>query len=312
MAPRILMSCVAEDREPYYTRVAMLADSARAFGGALGERPLLASFVGGIDPRERQKLEAAGVEVRVVDPHPEGGLSNKLRAFEVPAREDFDVLLYVDCDVAVADDPAPLLRDDAIGVVTADVCLFDEREWESLLERFAKVPLERSVRTGRTGTLNYPYFNSGVIAVPRELCEPLLAAWNGTIEQLREHWERDPPKQYRRYYGEQLSLALALWSGLPWYELDHGVNFPTHLKLHPSVADTVSRPMLLHYQRHVDGGCFLMRPKEIRAERAAERINSHFAETSGRRWRGFRDPGLSRRLVGKTRYRMQMLRDAVS
>jgi len=158
----------------------------------------------------------------------------------------------------------------------------------------------------------YPYFNSGVIAVPRDLCGPLVRAWTEAIEQLAEHWEREPPKQYRRYYGEQLSLALAIWSGLPWYELDHGANISTETRLHPSVAEAVSSPMLLHYHRHVDRDGFLLRPVEASTQAAAERVNSHFAQTSGMRYRGFRDPGLSRRLVRKTRYRMQLLRDAVS
>jgi hypothetical protein len=312
MATRILMSCVAEDREPYYTRVAMLARTARAFGGALGNCPLLASFVGQIDPERQRELEDAGAQVRVVAAHPDGAHSNKLRAFEVTESEDFDVLLYLDCDVAVAGDPTPLLRTDAVGVVPAEACVFDEDDWQGLFARFALRAPSRTVRLGKSGRDSHPYFNSGVIAVPRDLLAPFLGAWAGALVELRSYWQQQPPKRYRRYYADQAALAMTLCGETPWYELDHGANFPTGLRLDPAVAATVSRPMLLHYQRNVDRDGFLLRPREARAEEAAERVNRLCAEASGRRYRGFRDPGLSRRLARKTRYRVQVLRDAVS
>src|SRR5437016_1777253 len=120
--PRVLLSCACEDRADFHARVEMLVGSARRLGGSLATSPLVVNVVGGADAAFARRVEALGAEVRVVPRAPAGvpAHANKLCMLALHDRDDFDVLLAVDCDVAVARDPSPLIRAGAIGVVPAD------------------------------------------------------------------------------------------------------------------------------------------------------------------------------------------------
>ena len=189
---------------------------------------------------------------------------------------------------------------------------FTEPQWRAIFAGLGSAPDGRSVTATTTGQPMYPYFNSGVVAVPREHCAALFAAWMQAMEDLDELWRREPDliPPARRFYTEQLALAVALWRGLPWTAASRELNFPTHVDLHePTVAGM--RPALLHYHAEVDRAGFLLRPRCRVAEAAAERVNRSRADALGLPYKGLQSRPLADRarlLVERSRIRAQAVR----
>lgn len=313
-APRLLLTCVAEDTPHFHARVELLVGSARRHGGALADAPILVNLLDSADPAFAARMEAAGVETRVV-PRLQPGVAtvNKLRMLESDDRDDVDVLLAVDCDIAVAADPTPYVTCDAIGVVPADVDCFTEREWRGVDASLELPPSARSLRAACTGRPMRPYFNSGVIAVPRRLRAPLLDAWTAALRDLDALYDREPAliPRSKRFFADQVALAIALRRGLPWTGASRALNFPTHVPLHrPTLADV--QPALLHYHGEIDAAGFLLQPRCAIAVAAAERVNRSRAEALGlpyetlrSRPRGHRTRLLADRWLASARQRVR-------
>lgn len=279
--PRLLLSCVSEDRPIFHTRVENLVGSARWLGGSLASSSVVVNMVDSADQAFVKRIEALDAEVRVVPRVAHGGVAqaNKLRMLEIHEREDFDVLLAVDCDIAVAEDPASHVSDNAISVVPADMDPFTDGQWMQIFDGLALERRERSVRATTTGQPMYPYFNSGVIGVPRGLCADLFTAWMRALQDLDDLWQRQPgiiPRR-RRFFTEQLGLSVALWRGLPWIVASRELNFATHVALHGPTVQGL-RPALLHYHSDADDEGFLFRPRCPVAEPAVDRVNRSRAE----------------------------------
>jgi hypothetical protein len=292
MALQVLLSCVAEDRPTYHARVETLVGSARRLGGSLSRSPIIINMLQSADPAFVRRMENFDAEVRIVPRFDGSGTAyaNKLRMLDlVDDRDDFDILLAVDCDIAVVEDPVSLLSSDAINVVPADLDPLTEKRWRDLLTGLDITPGARSVRAGMTGRSMYPYFNSGVVAIPRELCAELLAAWTQALRDVSGLWERhmNIVPRAKRVYTDQYALMTALRRGLPWTVASRELNFATHVALHgPGVYGL--RPALLHYHDAVDEDGFLLRPRSMVAEAAAERVNHSRAQALGLSYHGLR------------------------
>jgi hypothetical protein len=291
MAPRLLLSCVAEDRPVYHQRVQSLVGSARSLGGALSSAPIVVNMVGGADPGFVRTMQAHDAEVRVVERLDRQHIvhANKLRMFDIGDRDDFDVLLAVDCDIAVAGDPSPLIPGDAIGVVPADVDPLDEQQWSRLLAGLGLGPSPRSVTATTTGRPMHPYFNSGVVTVPRQLCGLLLDGWRDALEDVHSLWLSQPRVISRkgRFFADQYALMAALRRKLPWTALSRELNLATHVKLDDTTVAGLD-PVLLHYHEAVDDDGLLFRPRSAIAEAAVERVNRSHAAAHGLDYRGMR------------------------
>jgi hypothetical protein len=293
MPPRLLLSCVSEDRPVFHARVENLVGSARRLGSSLADCPIVVNMVESADREFVQRMAAMDARVRIVPRITRGGVAqaNKVHMLEIDTREQFDVLLAVDCDIVVAEDPIFHLSDRAISVVPADMDPLTDDQWRGLFSAVGVRQPERSELASMTGQPIYPYFNSGVIGVPRRLCSDLLAAWMQAMADLDALWRRQPRLISRkaRFFTDQLALSVALWRGLPWIAASRELNFPTHVALHrPTVAGL--RPALLHYHSEVDDDGFLFRPRCSTAEMAAERVNHSRAEALNLTYAGLRTP----------------------
>jgi hypothetical protein len=300
-SPRVLLACVSEDRPDFRANVEDMVGSARRLGGRLAHAAIVVNMVDRCDPAFADRLSALGAEVRIVAPVAHGGVAqaNKLRMLELcRERGDFDILLATDCDVAVADDPVAHLSTEAISVVPADKDLFEQNLWREIFQALELEPGERSLVAGMTGRSMYPYFNSGVVGVPRARCEELLTSWTAALGDLDELWRRQPkmvPRR-KRFYTDQLAFAIALSRGLPWTAASRELNFATHVPLHgPTVAGL--RPAMLHHHSEVDEDGFLYRPRCRVAVPAADRVNRSRADALGLSYTGLRNPPPRRRAV---------------
>jgi hypothetical protein len=296
----------------FHAGVENLVSSARRLGGALAASPILINMLDGADRAFVRRMQALDAEVRIVPRIRDGGVAqaNKLRMFEIQGRTDFDVLLAVDCDIVVAADPTPHVAQDAISVVPADVDAFSDGQWRQIFQGLALQPPERGLTATRTGKPMYPYFNSGVIGVPRVLCGELLAVWTRALHDLDQLWRREPrmiPRN-RRFFRDQVALAVALARGLPWTAASRELNFATHVALHPATVAGL-RPALLHYHSEIDKQGFLLRPRCPVAESAAERVNRSRAQALGLTYRSLRRRPLRRKVFdGRTRRAIQRIR----
>lgn len=114
-----------------------------------------------------------------------GSTANKLRGFEAPARSPR--LLLLDADTLIVNDLGGLIdavAADAMAASPAGNARVSDAEWETIydalrlprpVERILSIRAERGLRERRG---MYPYYNSGVLLLPRAL-------------DLRGPWERD-------------------------------------------------------------------------------------------------------------------------
>ena len=304
----VLISCVAENRPEWADKARGLVLSVREFGGALSRSQVVVNFVGDVSPELARPLERLGAEVRVVDPvDRRTALGNKLRMFELDQHADFDVLAALDCDVAVVGDFSEHLSNEAIRAKPADYDHLTDREWRRLFAAMAVDLPPKDLRATSTGRRMYPYFNSGVLLVPRSLCSELRSRWTGCMSRLLSLFERDPrmvsPKG--SWAGEQISLAVALaGAGLPHAPLPIDMNFPTHVPVHRSALAGRARPLILHYHREVDAEGFLLRSRCELANPYVDRFNQRRARALGLDYGGLDGRPLHERLRRAARARV--------
>jgi hypothetical protein len=274
--PRVLLACVAEDTARFHTRVETLVRSARALGGSLAGAPIVVTMVDSAQPSFAARMRMLDTEVRVVprrgDAQP--AHANKLAMLDLCGRPGVELLLALDCDVALARDPRELLREDAITAAAADLDPLGERRWRALCQALGLPDPELCLTATATGKPMCAYFNSGVMAIPSELGKPLGRAWEQALQDVRVLWARAPwivPRS-RRFYADQLALAVALARGLPWACATPELNFPTHLPLHEPAVQRLD-PALLHYHAEADRDGLIFRPRSRAARPGADRVN---------------------------------------
>ncbi len=296
---RPLISCVAENTPTWFEKAFNLALSARTMGGSLSSATVVLNFVGGCNPRFRPPLEKLGAKVRVVEPWGSRfPFSNKLRMLELAREFDFDTLVMLDCDVIITNDISPWIDPAAIGLTPARVAHLSREQWEAVFRAMGIEPPAPSMVMWVTGKRTYPYYNSGVVLVPRSLCESLLREWSQCLRAF-ESLVQDSPAAH---HENQVALALAiLRGGFPVRELPPFLNLPTHRRLHSSITGQ-EEPRILHYHEDMDKKGFVLPSYDDRINRAIRTFNRHRAVATGQRFSEFRQ--LRRRLwlkLGRSR-----------
>jgi hypothetical protein len=294
----VLFSCVAENRSDFAAMAHNLAISIRAFAGTLSEAPIVVNFVDAVEPEFAAPLAALDVEVRVVNRVAGvSPLANKLRMLELDREREFDVLLALDSDVVVVGDPAPWIEPTSIGVKPADFDRFTEAEWSALFRVTGVHPPDRVIKATATGQPMFPYFNSGVVFVPRAYCAPLREAWMQTYIQLSRTIEqqRDLVREQWQWLAEQASLALAiLRQDLPWRALPAALNFPSHVKVVNGALEDA--PVILHYHADRDTQGFLLRSASPAVDPFLDRFNHERARITQLAYVGIQRHPLRRRV----------------
>jgi hypothetical protein len=292
----MLFACVAENQPGYVGLVENLAISLRTFGGSQSRAPLVALFVDGVEDRYRARLERFGVEVAVVPRIPRGSFANKLRMLELAERRSFDVLVSLDCDTVVVNDPVGWADIGRIRAKPADLNYLTEAEWRRV---FAAMDLSlppMTLTATASGDPLPPYFNSGVIFVPKDLCMRLSRAWLREDERLSEALRRNPAmlRERVRRFVDQLSLPAALiHEGLPWDLLPPALNFPSHIRV--ITSSIPAEPVILHHHGEYDEQGFLYRSPTRELDPVLDRFNLARAEVLALPYRGLRSaPALKR------------------
>lgn len=220
-----------------------LVRSLRSFGGNLSESVVEIHYVDNL-PEEGDGMEDDLNVIRKVVPSfdKRSPHTNKLGMFyEIEA----DYLVAVDADIVVADDLSPYLTGEAVKAVPAYGDFITKKQWEYL---FASC--DTPFPTARVLTIHrqeetVPYFNSGVLIVPRSKITPLSKAWikaTRIILPLIEDWTDG-----QRFFAEQFGLTIALCQPeLSWRELPYPLNWVLNCKLPEILSPDLLKPVLMH------------------------------------------------------------------
>jgi hypothetical protein len=293
-AKRPLFACVTEDTEEWFTKAYNLVLSLRKMGGSLADAPVVVHFVGTVRPEFRSRLEKLGAEVRVVEPYGSRyRFSNKMRMFDLFEEDHFDVLVAIDCDVIVTGDIARYVERDAIGIVPAGRDHLTPAQWRDIYELFELKTPDQTCVMRVTGQRTYPYFNTGVMTVPRTLGPRMLKRWTeflGNMERVHERWPNV-------LHENQIAFALAVAAeNFPLRELPVGLNLSTVVPPAREFKREVRAPLVVHYHKAIDARGFVLASRSRRADRRIHSFNKLRARELGLDYAGLERLPLMKRL----------------
>jgi len=292
---RPLISCVTENERDWFVKTQNLVLSLREFGGRLSSAPVVAHFVDGVRPEFERALTRLDVEVRVVEPYGSRfRFSNKMRMFDLFAeRTDFDVLVALDCDVLVMGDLTPFLTTEAVGIVPAGRDPFELAQWPEIYELFgAEVP-EPNCIMRVSGEQTYPYYNTGVMTIPRAYGSRLCDRWVKVLESFGPVHERFP----RVHHENQVAFAVAVaQEAIPITELPVSLNLSTVVDVDRRFRDELKLPFVIHYHQSIDEEGFVLASATQSANGCIDDFNRFRAELLGIHYSSLTRPPVLQRL----------------
>lgn len=297
----LIVSCVAENGDRWYQEAYNLVLSVRAFGGRLSTAPFVVNFVDGVDPRYEAGLAALDAEVRVVSRFdPRTPASNKLRMLELVDSHDFAVLLALDTDTIVVGDISCYADADVVAIKPENRDPYPAQCWRDVYAALEIPEPSRSAVMTSTAQVTYPYFNSGVLAVPRARCDELRESWTKRIFDVLDLYEQRPDivPAKERHWTNQLSLALAVCGdSIPVTRLPVAANLSTTVSVHPLFAHEVTPPFVLHYHNEMDADGFVYRSRNRSLNPLIDAFNRERAARLAVAYAGLPAPPLARRML---------------
>jgi len=248
---RILISTQGPNREPYKSEIEFLFKSLNQYGGKLANSQKIACFTERPDSLLTQKLQKLGVKIKIVDVIDERSpLSNKIQMLSLYKNEDFDVLVALDSDIVVVDDFSKYIDLENFSAKPVDNDQFSMENWETIYNFFkVQFPKERYF-TSFHNRETIPYFNSGVLIIPRKYLSDLYDLWQSFAKKLLNSYDEMPEIKEKSFFTDQIALSLAVTElKIPKRPLPLEMNFPTNRKVHESFKPDEITPFLIHYHR---------------------------------------------------------------
>lgn len=252
---RILIACQFEDNERFVREVEYLFKSIKHFGGDLAFAQFIAYYAGSISSKTVDRL----LELGIIYKHTKTTDTRCLRANKIQMlddSEDFDVLVALDTDIVVVRDFSSYLHDaiynNVVMAKPADTDHLTLKQWKNLYEYFGvELPLERYKTIKLTDTI--PYFNSGVLIIPKEYISSLYRTWKlFTIKLLNSYLEL--PHVYNKYsfFTDQFALSLALAKEkIPQQILPLEMNLPVRIPIPDFWKPEEMKPYILHHHHNL-------------------------------------------------------------
>jgi hypothetical protein len=240
------------------TQAIRLVRSIRWFGGELARARVVVCGVGPIESGARETLKALGAEVHTVSRfHPNNPTANRLQLLDRLLNSPQRVLLVLDCDTIVVQDPLPFLNDEVFQAKIAPTPTVSDEVFDRLFAHFHLPKPPRSHLTTLDRAPTIPYFNVGVVAIPTATARILAPVWRKYNQELAGQPQLAAPCQ-RHMHQASLSLALAE-TGLPTLELPSAMNYQlnaTQLTPPPGFAEI--DPIIIHYHHLATDDGFLL------------------------------------------------------
>jgi hypothetical protein len=270
---RLLVATVAEDRAPYRHEVEVLFSTLRHFGGNLSNARCIAYFVRSAAPALIERLASLDVAVKIVEPVDERYVyANKIRMLD--PSEDCDYLLALDNDIVVCRDFSDHISGTALAAKPVDTDPLGLQLWQATFEHFeVEFPLARFA-TSFTLAETIPYFNSGVVLIPRPHLDQLREQWTIFIDRILDCYKELPSLGEYFFVADQVALSLAIVRArLPYRALPLEMNFPTHRPVHASFGPERLQPYLLHHHHLTTRGGSLRRGSHKELNRSIAKVN---------------------------------------
>ncbi|HXA19205.1 MAG TPA: sulfotransferase [Thermoanaerobaculia bacterium] len=256
--PDVVVGFLTENAPRMLTQAIRLLRSIRWFGGELAAARVVVCGVGPLESRARETLESLGAEVRTVTRfHPTNPTGNRNQLFAELLDAPQKLLLVLDCDTIIVQDPLPFLIDDVFQAKITPTPTVSDEVFERLFAHFSLSKPPRSYVTGLSGTPTVPYFNSGVIAIPTSMARILAPVWRRYNLALAEQPQLAAPCQ-RHMHQASLALALAE-TGVPCVQLPEALNYQIntqHLAQPPGFVEI--DPVIIHYHQLASEDGFLL------------------------------------------------------
>lgn len=245
MTPNAVFTCVAEPTKQFLEQSARLLMSVRWFGGSLAQARFVLGCTGLIPRGALELFDHYGAEVVTVERYDlTHGHSNKIALLGSPILAGHDIVVLLDCDTVLVQDPVPWFDLGAVAAKLADLPTVSLAELQAIFRHFkCAIPSARYCHE-LTGDACIAYCNSGVIVVPEKFRPRLVSAW--------DYWNRlvlTSPEtlRFNRLHSDQVSLALALEnSEVPFAPLPPEMNMPAHFETYPAAWHTRD-PVVIHY-----------------------------------------------------------------
>ncbi len=238
---RVLITLAVRGDETDVLRLTNLIMSMAHFGGAMTNGRYLVLVTGAMAPKMVEALTSYGVEVRQVPSgtralHPLLWLENE---------RDFDVAVVLDSGSMVAGDFSGYVTDRCIGARLADECPLSVSEWERAAAHLDRDLTRMRLTLPGSGEDAPPYFDPGLLIVPRLLLAEVCGEWRETAERLATlHLVDGDPSVLA---AQALSFVLHR-SRLPVRVLPLELGFPVGRSLHPICMPDAVQPLVLRYR----------------------------------------------------------------
>jgi len=256
---RVLVICQGSSKEPFLEESEFLFKSLIRYGGTLAESKKIACFSEPVSADNIQRFSDLGVKIRIVqDIDKKYPIANKIQNLSIYEEEDFDFLVSLDTDIIIARDFSSFLDESKVGVKPADQDPLSLEMWKQLFGHFGfDVPKERYL-TSFYMKETIPYFNSGVLLIPKKYVSKLYYTWKLYVQKLLNSYNvlQEIGKHY--FHTDQFALSLALEDAkIPHNALPLEMNFPTHYVVHEKTNPENLTPYLIHHHHRFSDGKML-------------------------------------------------------
>jgi len=245
---QILISTQGPNRAPYTLEIEYLFKSINLYGGKLAKAQKIACFSEPIDSKTENELKNLGVKIKIVNDIDQRCLfANKIQNLELFDYENIEFLIALDTDVVITKDFSEFLDQSKVSAKPVDQDPLSLEDWKTLFDFFGlKVPKERYL-THFTLQETIPYFNSGVLLVPKKFIKTLYETWKKYVQRLLSSYDDLSKIKKHSFFTDQFALSLALTdAGIPHNALPLEMNFPTHIDVHKDWNPNIINPYLLH------------------------------------------------------------------
>jgi hypothetical protein len=249
MTPDVVFTCIAEPTKQFLEQSARLLMSLRWFGGSLAQARFVLGCTGPIPSEPLELFDTYQAEITTVERYdPSHGHSNKVALLGSSILAGHDIVMLLDCDTLLVQDPARWLNVDAVALKLADLPTVSLVELESIFRHLeCPVPSPR-YHHELTGDACIAYCNSGVMIVPEKYRQRLAGQW--------DYWNRQvlglpETLSFNRFHTDQVGLALTLENtDVPFAPLPAEMNVPAHFSAdsYPPAWQELD-PIIVHYHR---------------------------------------------------------------
>jgi hypothetical protein len=151
-----------------------------------------------------------------------------------------------------------------------------------------------------SGQQTYPYYNTGVMTIPRSIGAELVRTWTGMLGNFGPVHERFE----RVHHENQIAFALGVRAGgYTIHELPAGLNYSTAATLDRRFRHELEPPFVVHYHHAIDEQGFIEGAPDKKVNHAIDMFNRHRAETLGLTYTALAAPPLMTRVQKSARRR---------